>query len=215
MSDAYMGEIKAFGFPFAPRNFALCNGATIAISQNNALFALLGTYYGGNGTTTFQLPNLQSRYPIGQGQGLGLSQYVIGEVGGVENVTLLQNNMPIHTHIAQTTVTPNSSGLSASTAIHGLTSPSATTAIPTGNLLTAGTTGGGSPVAIKPYAAPANGTDTTLASQMAVTTISGVVTATAATTLQTAGGSIPFNIQSPYLVINYCIATVGIFPSRN
>lgn len=215
MSEAFMGEIKAYGFSFAPRNFAYCNGATLGISQNTALFALLGTQFGGNGQTTFQLPNLGGRLAIGQGQSPGTSSYVMGEIGGVENITLTQSQMPMHTHLAQTTVTPNSSGLTASTTIHGLTAPTATVAVPTGNLLSVGSTGGASPVSLKPYAAPGNGTDTTFASQMAVTTISGAVTASANTAVQNAGGSLPFSIQQPYLAINYCIATVGIFPSRN
>lgn len=96
--DAFMGTILAFGFNFAPRGWALCNGQTIAISQNSALFSLLGTYYGGNGQTTFQLPNLQSRLPIGMGQGPGLSPYQIGQVSGTEQTSIGINNMPSHNH---------------------------------------------------------------------------------------------------------------------
>jgi len=96
--EAFMGTILAFGFNFAPRGWALCNGQTIAISQNSALFALLGTIYGGNGQTTFQLPNLQSRLPIGMGQGGGLSPYVIGQVSGTESTNITINNMPSHNH---------------------------------------------------------------------------------------------------------------------
>jgi microcystin-dependent protein len=216
MSEAFIGEIKTYGFSFAPRNFALANGATLSISQNSALFSLLGTTYGGNGQTTFQLPNLGGRYVMGQGQSAGTSQYVIGQVAGNENVTILQSQMPMHTHIAATTVTPNSSGLTAATTITAITAPTARVPNPTGNLLTSGVTGGAAPnPPLLGYTAFANGTAATMAPEMATTTLSGSVTATAATTVQTAGGSQPINVQSPYLIINYCIATVGIFPSRN
>ncbi|SDI18399.1 phage tail protein [Pseudomonas panipatensis] len=94
--EAFMGTIQIFGFNFPPRGWATCSGQLLSIAQNSALFALLGTQYGGNGQTTYGLPNLQGRLPIGQGQ--GQSTYVIGQVGGVENATLLNNNMPMHSH---------------------------------------------------------------------------------------------------------------------
>lgn len=98
MSSFYLGQITMFGFGFAPKGWALCNGQTMSISQNAALFALLGTSYGGNGQTTFQLPNLQAAVPISEGQGAGLSSYVLGQNGGTPNVTLLQNQLPSHGH---------------------------------------------------------------------------------------------------------------------
>ena len=97
-----------FGFNFAPTGWQLCNGQILPISQYTALFALLGTTYGGNGTSTFQLPNLQSRVPVHQGQGAGLSTYVMGEQTGSENVTLLTTQMPQHTHLVN--VDGNASG---------------------------------------------------------------------------------------------------------
>jgi microcystin-dependent protein len=99
MSDPYLGEIRMTGFNFAPVGWALCNGQTLPISQYSALFALLGTTYGGNGITTFNLPDLQGRVPIHWGNGAGLSPYVIGENGGTESVTLLNNQMPLHNHL--------------------------------------------------------------------------------------------------------------------
>lgn len=87
------------GFNFAPKGWALCNGQLLAISQNTALFSPLGTYYGGNGTSNFALPNLQSRVPIHAGQGAGLSSYVLGEQTGTESVTLLTAQIPAHNHI--------------------------------------------------------------------------------------------------------------------
>jgi microcystin-dependent protein len=98
--NPYIGQILMVGFNFAPQGWALCNGQTLSIAQNTALFSLIGTYYGGDGIQTFMLPNLQGRVPVHQGQSQGGSPYVIGQVGGSENVTLLQNNMPIHNHLA-------------------------------------------------------------------------------------------------------------------
>jgi microcystin-dependent protein len=98
MSSFYLGQITMFGFGFAPKGWATCNGQTVAIAQNQALFALLGTSYGGNGVTTFLLPNLQAAVPVSEGQGLGLSSYVLGQVGGNATVTLLQNQLPAHNH---------------------------------------------------------------------------------------------------------------------
>lgn len=96
--DEFIGTIKAFGFNFAPRGWALCQGQLLPIAQNTALFSLLGTTYGGNGTTTFALPDLRGRMPIGQGQGPGLSNYVMGQMGGTENTSLIANNLPAHSH---------------------------------------------------------------------------------------------------------------------
>lgn len=98
MTDQFLGEIRPVGFNFAPTGWALCNGQLLPISQYTALFSLLGTYYGGNGTTNFALPDLRGRVVIDQGNGPGLSPYVIGEMDGVETVTLLTTQMPAHTH---------------------------------------------------------------------------------------------------------------------
>ncbi|RAN75787.1 microcystin-dependent protein [Bacillus sp. SRB_336] len=98
MTTPYVGEIQLFGFNYAPYQWAFCNGATMAIQQNTALFALLGVQYGGNGQTTFQLPNLVGRAPCSQGQGPGLTQRSIGENFGENSVALLSTQMPAHTH---------------------------------------------------------------------------------------------------------------------
>ena len=94
-----LGEIKMFAGNFAPHGWALRQGQLLAISSNAALFSILGTTYGGNGTSTFALPDLRSRVPVGQGQGPGLSNYVLGEVTGTESVTLLTSQMPQHNHV--------------------------------------------------------------------------------------------------------------------
>jgi microcystin-dependent protein len=98
MSSPFLGEIRPWGLNFAPRGWALCQGQLLPISQFAALFSLLGTNYGGNGTTNFQLPDLRSRVPMKYGTDPVGNNYVIGEVGGEETITLLSTQMPIHTH---------------------------------------------------------------------------------------------------------------------
>lgn len=96
--EPFLGQIQLFGFNFAPRGWAFCHGQILSIAQNTALFSLLGTTYGGNGQTTFALPDLRGRVAIGQGHGPGLSPYDIGQMAGAENVTLITTQMPAHTH---------------------------------------------------------------------------------------------------------------------
>lgn len=98
MSDPFVAEIRMFGGNFAPTGWAQCNGQILPISQNTALFSLLGTSYGGDGKSTFALPNLEGSAPLGQGQGSGLSDYVVGQASGSQTVTLLTSEMPLHNH---------------------------------------------------------------------------------------------------------------------
>ena len=98
MDSPFLGMIALFGFTFAPNGWAFCNGQLLSIAQNTALFALLGTTYGGNGINNFALPDLRGRVPIHFGQGAGLSNYIQGQVSGNESATLLINNMPAHNH---------------------------------------------------------------------------------------------------------------------
>lgn len=98
MSEPFVAEIRIFGFNFAPTGWAFCNGQLMPISQNTALFSLIGTFYGGNGVSTFGLPNLQGRAVMSQGQGPGLSNRVLGEMGGSTTVSLLPGELPSHTH---------------------------------------------------------------------------------------------------------------------
>lgn len=100
MSTPYIGEIRIFGGNFAPLGWALCDGQLLAIAQYDALFALIGTTYGGDGQTTFALPDLRGRAPLHMGQGPGLSNYVIGQAAGAEAATLTANQIPSHTHLA-------------------------------------------------------------------------------------------------------------------
>ncbi len=100
MSDPFVAEIRMFAGNFAPTGWALCNGQLLPLSQNTALFSLLGTTYGGDGKSTFALPNLQDSAPMQPGQGAGLSLYDLGQQGGTPNVTLLLSELPLHNHIA-------------------------------------------------------------------------------------------------------------------
>jgi microcystin-dependent protein len=101
MSDPFVAEIRMFGFNFAPTGWAQCNGQLLPLSQNTALFSLLGTFYGGDGKSTFALPNLENSVPMFWGQGSGLSLYDLGQQGGSETITLLETEMPSHNHFVQ------------------------------------------------------------------------------------------------------------------
>lgn len=195
MSDqSYLGSISGWGPSFAPRGWAFCQGQTLAISQNTALFSLLGTVYGGDGRTTFMLPDLGGRVPIGAGESLGTSDYPLGMRGGSESTTLTSNNMPAHTHTTTTTVSAN---LPLSTA-------AATSATPAAGEVLASANGsfGRDPVDVKIYA-PAPGT------------VQVPLNTSASVDVQPAGGSQPFSLLQPFTVINYIICTAGIFPPRN
>ncbi|ROU06598.1 phage tail protein [Lysobacter enzymogenes] len=106
MSEPYLGEIRLFGFGRVPQGWFACNGQLVSIAENDALYALLGTTYGGDGISTFGLPDLRGRIPVHQGQGPGLSNYVLGQRSGTESVTLIGQQMPQHTHtLVATTLT--------------------------------------------------------------------------------------------------------------
>ena len=107
MSNPFVGEIRAFGFTFAPAGWAFCNGQILPISQNTALFSLLGTFYGGNGTSNFALPNLQGSLAVDMGSGPGLTPRDLGETGGASAVTLTVAEIPAHTHSVITSPTSN------------------------------------------------------------------------------------------------------------
>ena len=124
----FLGQIMWVAETFCPRGFAEANGQLLAINQNQALFSLLGTNFGGDGTVNFALPNLQGRAPVNYGQGPGLSEYVLGQTTGAETTTLTAAQMPAHTHSASTTITMKASSAPASSAS------------PTGNVLANGRT---------------------------------------------------------------------------
>ncbi len=175
MAEPFLGEIKAFGFNFPPNGWAQCNGQVMPISQNTALFSLLGTMYGGDGVTTFALPDLRGRVGVHAGQGAGLSNYSQGEVAGTESVTLTVGQLPVHSH-----------NLVASTS-------SGNTADPSGAFLAKEATG---VTAIYGNGVAGNAT-------LAAGSVTG------------GGGGQPHSNLQPFLVLNFCIALNGIFPSRN
>lgn len=204
MSDPFIGQIMMFAGNFAPRGWAFCQGQILPIAQNTALFSILGTTYGGNGQTTFALPNLGSRSPVGTGQSPGLSQITLGEVSGAENVTILSTQMPMHTHVATTTATATSTG---ALQVAGSSSNPSATPSATNNILGASVAGGPPSAAIWSDQLT---NPVTLANPETINTTLNVDVV-----LQPAGGSQPLPIRNPYLGINFIIALQGIFPSRN
>ncbi len=206
--EVFIGTILSFGFNFAPSQWQLCNGQTLSISQYQALFSLLGTNFGGNGTTTFQLPNLQSRSPLGFGTGAGLSTFTLGQAGGTEQVSILINNMPQHTHIA--TFTPSGGGGSVGVTINASTNTTGNSNIPNAanNVL------GGAPAsgqgATHTWAVAGSGTV-----PIGGVTVTGGGGGGGTVTNANTGGSVPTAIRNPYLALNFSIALFGLFPSRN
>jgi microcystin-dependent protein len=154
VSEPFLGEIRTFGFTFAPQGWAMCNGQLLSISQNTALFSLLGTTYGGNGTITFALPDLRGRVGNHQGQGPGLMNYVQGEESGVESVTLTQQQMPQHNHGVQANASP-ATATRAGGAVLARTSADIYAAAPDGTAMNAamiGQAGGSQPHSnLQPY----------------------------------------------------------------
>lgn len=201
--EPFLGEIKMFGGNFAPRGYAFCQGQLLSIAQNTALFSLLGTTYGGNGQTTFGLPDLRGRSPVGIGQGPGLSPVNLGEVSGVENTTLTVNQMPQHSHTVTFASALTATGQAA---IPAASTSTATQAAPGATTVLGPVAASGRPGTL--YATTA--ADTTL--QPFTITCSGSVPSA---TVGISGGSQPFSVRNPYLGINFIIALEGIFPSRN
>ncbi len=215
MGDQYLGEIRMVGFSFAPEGWALCNGQTLPISTYNALFSLLGTTYGGNGSTNFNLPDLQGRLPLHAGNGAGLPVYALGQKAGTQSVILTQQQMPQHTHVA--TFTPSGGGgtPTVNVTVNGSSAPGTQTS-PAGNYLAGVTSSIGnsnphtSPLYVSGNPPPAN-----LGAIAGVSaTISGVSGGGGTVTNALAGGSLPVAIEPPYLAVYFIIALTGIFPSR-
>lgn len=203
MSDPFVGEIRMVGFSYAPRGWAPCDGRLLPIQQNSALFALLGVTYGGDGVTTFALPDYRGRGPVGLGNGPGLTPIVQGEKSGTESVTLSSLQMPIHTHVATTTATATSTG---TFQVAGASSNPSATPSTTNNVLSAS---GGGPGSATVWSDQLT-SPVTLANPETIDTTLNVNV-----TLQPAGGNQPVDLRNPFLGTNFIIATDGIFPSRN
>lgn len=174
--DPFLAEIRLFGFNFAPKGWAFCDGRLMSIAQYSALFSLLGTIYGGDGVTTFGLPDLRGRGPMGMGYGPGLSPHTIGEKGGSENTILSGSQIPAHSHQMMGSADAQSSDNVADNSLGSVPR---------------GTTQG------KIYAPGAT-------SQV-----------TMASSTSSVGANQPHTNMQPYLVMNYCIAYEGIFPTRD
>lgn len=151
MADPFLGEIRIVGFSYPPRGWAVCDGGLIAIQQNSALFSILGTTYGGNGTTTFGLPNLQGNAAMHWGTTPGLTPTVIGQIQGTDTVTLTSSQLPTHTHILQGG-TPN-----AAPGAQAVATPSPTALLSNSNPQLAYAPSATPPVAFSPVAITATG----------------------------------------------------------
>jgi microcystin-dependent protein len=131
MSDPFLGQIITVGFNFAPYGWAFCNGQIMSIAQNDALYSLLGTTFGGDGVQTFGLPNLMGRVPVDQGQGPNLSNYVMGQTSGTESITLQTSELPSHTHTAVTSNNPGKANTPSNTTILSDEGPTSTQTVNT------------------------------------------------------------------------------------
>lgn len=183
MSDYFLGEIRMFPFAWAPENWLLCNGAVLQVSQNQALFSLLNKQYGGDGRTTFALPDLRGRVPLSSGNSATYGSYSVGQAGGFESVTLTATQVPSHTH-----------SFNALSTVGAASTPAGGAALVS---------------SAKPVGTPA-----------VVPSLYGAVTGTStfaplnSGTINTVGGGAHGNMQ-PFTVLNFCIAAVGLYPSRS
>lgn len=201
--EGTIGEIRTFAGNFAPQNWALCQGQTLPIAQYTPLFSIIGTTYGGDGVSNFQLPNTQSRIVIGPGQGPGLPNYNLGQTLGEENHTLTIAEMPQHTHAftTQNSTTP----LSATVSLMGINA-NGDKPNPAANLLAQDPEG-------KTIYAPGNSTAAAMNAGSAAFNSIGLNAPTV--TVNVTGQSLPHNNIQPVLGMNYIICLEGIFPSRN
>ena len=183
-TDPLLGSVELWPMNFAPRGWTFCNGQLLPIAQHTALFSLLGTTYGGDGRTTFGLPDLRGRIALGAGSAPGLSSYALGTRAGEENVVLTEGDLPAHDHALGAGVTAT---LAAGTA-------AGTLAVPEPGRVIAGHTGAFAPVD-------------------AATSSVGGLSVSGAT--ENAGGGGAHENRQPYLTLNFIIALVGVYPSRN
>ncbi len=191
-AEPILGSVHIFGFQYQPRGYAYCNGQLLNISQNTALYSLLGTIYGGNGVNTFGVPDLRGRVPNGQGQGPSLQNYSIGQAAGTETTTLTLLQMPQHTHT-----------FSGSGSLNAIQTKGTDQAPDSGSQLARGITKNSTDIPQIYVPAGTTGTNVPLGG-LNVAGTNGIT-----------GGSQPFSNMQPYLTLNYCIATQGIFPSRS
>lgn len=198
MADQFLGEIRAVGFNFAPMDWAFCSGQQIPVQQNQALFALLSNQFGGNGTTNFNLPDLRGRCMIGQGAGPNLTHRVVGQSAGTENSQLSLTNIPPHNHTATIGGTAAAS--------FKMSGDLGDIDDPTGAMF----------AKIKSGANLQKGYDKTPSTVVTMSPDSVTLdTSKLAVSISNTGSGAQFNNMPPFVVINYIIATAGLFPSRS
>ena len=200
-----LGQLGCFGFNFTPRQWMACNGALLPIAQNTALFSLLGTAYGGDGRTTFALPDLRGRAPIGIGHGPGLANYSWGQKSGFESFTISNNNLPPHSH----TLTSVAVNTSTTTAVELRTIDNGEVINETGGGANQLGTGGTMGDIFREN--PNTGTADHLGGLSATSTSTSDINGHTDNT----GNGQPIYSRSPYIAMNWCICTQGLFPSRN
>jgi microcystin-dependent protein len=195
MAEGFVGEIRLVGFNFPPNGWSLCSGQILSIAQNETLFVLIGTTYGGDGQTTYSLPDLRGRLAIGAGT--GLSTYVQGQSFGSESASILTSNMPAHTHAI-------TGGVAVATTV-GVTNLAGDKLGGNNHVLAVAEAFTSPPVGVANYSDQApNGN---------LGGVSSAVTSTLG--LGPTGGNLPVSIEQPFLVMNYVISLFGVFPSRN
>lgn len=203
MAEPFIGQIIQVGFNFAPRDWMTCSGQLLPISQNQALFSLLGTTFGGNGVSNFQLPNTNGRLMLGWGNSTTGTPYVLGESAGVEQETLISSNLPLHTHAAN--FIPTGGGPITVSAV----AASATTGTATAGYQLATAQPSTGATAPKIYAPAGSGTPVNL------TGLSGGGITGGTVTNALTGGNLPISILQPFQALTTIICVNGLFPSRN
>ncbi len=200
MSDPYIGEIRMVSFKFAPYGWALCQGQTMQVGQNQALYSLIGNLYGGTAPSTFQLPNFCGRSPVGAGTGQNLTPMQLAATGGAESATLTVPQMPLHSHSASISASGSSVQISvpASTSTTNLQQSPGTNTVLAGGMAsghaTSQYTTNAPNTTLAPFNAPANIDITSL-------------------TIGSTGGVSPVPLRNPYLVANFVIALTGVYPT--
>lgn len=224
MSEAYLGEIRMFAGNYAPRNWALCAGQVINISDNQALFAVIGTFYGGDGRATFKLPDLRGRVGMGFGQGPGLVNIPIGQIGGAQAIALGLSQLPVHTHNATFTPTAGGGGggggytpPTVDVTIAVANNNTSATTNPEGNILGIGSFGGLAKTQVSNFVPATEATGTLGGVNVTVSGGGGGgggITG-GSVDVGTAGQGQAFSILPPFVGVTYIICTEGLFPARN
>ena len=207
MEEGYLAEIRGFAGNFAPKNWAYCAGQVLTITSNQALFSLIGAIYGGNGQTTFALPDLRGRVPVSHGQSTTGYNYQLGQAGGAESVTLAKTQMPLHTHLAAT-AGGNATVYGGITALMKVNDDESEGKNPSGQFLS---------VSSSPDIYAGSDTGVTLNSGAISVDISQLSVEVSGISVQinNAGGSTPVSLMQPYAVINWIICTSGLYPQRS